>query len=564
MSKARTTATKQERAATYCRCSSDEQAQGDYTTVDVQRQITARHGVSIGAVVVAELSDEGKSGTSLKRPGLTALLALAQSGAIDVVIVTYMSRLGRGKAFTIAEYELKKCGVRVVCAEEQFSEGVAGYTQQAVKQFLDGMYPEQVKEWTMTKMRQMFEAGYHVNSRPPFGYQLIVAGEPGRNGRTPKRKGVDPDAAVIVEKAYRIALTQREIRAAVDYLNSATGQEWDYKTVYRLLTNRAYIGEAHWAGLVKPDAHPAIVPTDVFDAVQQMIEDAGQNRQKIVTRADRDSLHAASYYLRGRVFCATCGAVMTPKHATGKGGRIVHYYECLRASRSGSECPVRRVVAHRLHNSLFNEIGLMAAHPWRIRRHIEAAMERYPRPEKVDAELAAVQRGIRDAEKKSAKLIEAVAVSGTSVIGALSRRIAELEESRIAMTKEESRLLAEAARIRAWRPNAEQFERTLSLFSQIWERRTDAERCELAPLLVDRVTMETRDRAEAVLLPGLIDGTNLRSLRGKVREPDPTRDGKTFLLERVPFSADAKLPIIFAISRGSTSTRTRETEGTPV
>lgn len=534
------------RAATYARCSTDEQASGDYTTVDAQRQITSRFGVERGRVIVADLADEGKSGTSMKRPGLSALLSLAASGAIDEVIVTYMSRLGRGKAFTIAEYELKKHGVKVVCAEEVFSEGVAGYTQQAVKQFLDGMYPEQVKEWTLTKMRQMFLEGYHVGGQPRLGYALVPAGEglPNRNGKTPKRKAVEPDGAGVVAGAFVAALTTREVRAGADYLTAATGRVWTYQAAYRLLTCRDYIGEAHWGGMVKEGAHPAIVERDVFDAVQEFIAAAEQGRARVVTRPDKDSQHASAYYLRGRIFCAVCGYAMTPKRATGKNRYIVHYYECDRAAKNGRPCSVGRVSAARLHSVLFSEIGEMAAHPWRIRRHIEAAMERYPRPEKVDAALTAARKRLDATEKQINNLVAAVAESGASVIAALSRRIAALEESRATLKAEVERLSMEAARIRAWRPNSKTFEVTLSLFSQVWERVDDAERCRLTPLLIDRVDVQSRAVVEAILLPGILDGTNLRSLRDDFRKPMAQRDGPATVCETT--SSDS--PLIYASS----------------
>ncbi len=42
------------RYVTYARCSSDDQAQGDFTTIDAQRSITAQYVASLGGTVTAE------------------------------------------------------------------------------------------------------------------------------------------------------------------------------------------------------------------------------------------------------------------------------------------------------------------------------------------------------------------------------------------------------------------------------------------------------------------------------------------------------------------------------
>src|SRR5437870_1246644 len=101
------------RYAIYLRCSSDDQAQGDFTTIDTQRELNQRHILEHGGTLVNEYTDEGKTGTNLKRTGWQELLRDAQAGMFDVVVVTYMSRLARGEGYHVAEYLLKEAGVRI-------------------------------------------------------------------------------------------------------------------------------------------------------------------------------------------------------------------------------------------------------------------------------------------------------------------------------------------------------------------------------------------------------------------------------------------------------------------
>ena len=138
------------RYAMYLRCSSDDQRHGDFTTIDAQKEINIRYIAEHGGTCVGVYSDEGRTGTNLKRPSWKRLLADAQAKLFDVVVVTYMSRLGRGKTFYIAEFLLQEAGVSVAMVKEQFTSDLAGYANQAVKIFLDGMFPAQVAEWTIS------------------------------------------------------------------------------------------------------------------------------------------------------------------------------------------------------------------------------------------------------------------------------------------------------------------------------------------------------------------------------------------------------------------------------
>lgn len=120
------------RAAIYLRCSSDDQKEGDFSTIDVQRDLNQTLIAERGWTVAGIYSDEGRTGTNLNRPGWKQLLADARQHKFSVVVCTYMSRLGRGRAFVIAEYELNNTGVKVELAREKFTNDLAGYVNRSM------------------------------------------------------------------------------------------------------------------------------------------------------------------------------------------------------------------------------------------------------------------------------------------------------------------------------------------------------------------------------------------------------------------------------------------------
>jgi len=107
------------RYAIYLHCSTDDQKEGDYTPIDTQRDITRRYVeeriAAAGGVgeFVGEYVDEGRTGRNLKRRDWRRLYTDAKARKFDTVVITYMSRLGRGEMYHIAEYLLSEEQVKV-------------------------------------------------------------------------------------------------------------------------------------------------------------------------------------------------------------------------------------------------------------------------------------------------------------------------------------------------------------------------------------------------------------------------------------------------------------------
>ena len=87
--------------------------------------------------------------------------------------------------------------------------------------------------------------------------------------------------------------------------------------LYRILSNRLYLGEVHHNGSYYPGEHGAIVDRDVWEEVARTLMDNRSDR-KHGTTAEDPSL------LAGMIFDET-GQPLTPTHAM-KGGRRYRYY----------------------------------------------------------------------------------------------------------------------------------------------------------------------------------------------------------------------------------------------
>lgn len=95
------------------------------------------------------------------------------------------------------------------------------------------------------------------------------------------------------------------------------GKPFHKGTVYKLLNNRAYIGEAVHKGAAYRGEHDALIEPALFKHVQAILASNGRQRAAS-TRRDTPAL------LKGLIFTES-GRAMTPTH-TRKGSRLYRYY----------------------------------------------------------------------------------------------------------------------------------------------------------------------------------------------------------------------------------------------
>ncbi len=441
------------RYATYLRCSSDDQKHGDFTTIDTQREIDARHVASLGGVLCGEYADEGKSGTNLARKDWKHLLADAQEGRFDAVCVTYMSHLARGEAYHVAEYLLKEAGVEIVLVQEHFTPDLAGHVNKQMTILMDGMYPKMVSQWTKTKMAQMVEKGYCCGQMPTIGYRKIFVADgtafQSAEKEPPKRLVVDMAEAEILQRAFGLFVETRSYPAVTDYLRGATGRMWRLDSVIRLLGNDVYRGVQRFGAWANPTAHEAIISDELWQAVREA--DAARSHAR---RPKENPVDDFPYYLRGLVWCHQCGGRMTPAGHRGRTGKVC-YYECLRAlKKQSANCPTRRVNAMTLHNAILYEIDRAANHPTRLHTLIRNTVKMLPEPEDLSGEFKMMERRLVEINRRIARCREAIELaSGT--VRSLVERIEALEVERVQIEAKHRAIEQQGANKKKRRPDVD-------------------------------------------------------------------------------------------------------------
>ncbi len=500
------------RYVSYLRCSTDDQAFGDYTTIDTQRaynrELIEKRIQSNGGSYVGEYVDEGRTGTNLRRPGWTQLLADGKARKFDVVVVTYMSRLARGEAYHVAEYLIGEERGKIVMVQEFFTEDLAGQMNKNLKIFMDGMYPKQVSEWTKTAMQRRVENGWHTGGVAPYGFTsqtvpgmsaVVLPG--GKTKPAPKQLIPDENEAPHVVRAFEVYAETQNMGNVRKYLRQISPERtWTIDTVRRLLTNERYRGVAHFGKTTNPAAHPAIVEEELWERVQSGLA------QKATLRTDpravgynlEERKDDFTYYLRGKVLCSTCGCRMTPASAHGKTVRV-HYYQCTKAMKSGSDCPTKRVNANTLHAVVLGEIFRAAQHPTRMDELIRLALKKLPTLDQEQRDLFLTQRNIREADKKISRLVGAIRDGKATALDILTSEIERVRSHQSELKEKEAQLLAQTES-KPTRPDTEALCRVWSELGENWRYLTEEEKAEILGSLVDQVTFTQKNEGALRLL----------------------------------------------------------------
>jgi hypothetical protein len=133
------------------------------------------------------------------------------------------------------------------------------------------------------------------------------------------------------------------------------GHLLDKGLLYRLLSNRVYLGEAVHKGVSYPGEHEAILDRALWDQVHAILKQSPRKRSAN-TRAQTPAL------LKGLLF-GPDGAAMSPTH-TRKSGRLYRYYISQTAmKRSGTDCPVRQVPAAEIERVVLDQVRILLQTP---------------------------------------------------------------------------------------------------------------------------------------------------------------------------------------------------------
>lgn len=466
------------RAAIYARVSSDRQVQDQTIASQVEAlQERLRHD---GMIVDPDLSfiDDGYSGATLVRPALERLRDLASLGLIERLYVHTPDRLSRKHAYQVLLLEeLRRGGVEVIflnhVPRDNPEERLLLEVQGIVAEYERAQITERCRRGKLHAARHGL---VNVLGRAPYGYRYVPA-----HGTTgPAAYEIVLEQARVVRQIFawvgrdRLSLHEVCRRLQKQGIPTARGHSWwDRSTVWSLLTNPAYQGQAAYGRTrrgprlphlraqygdpvparrdysvypVPRDQQisipvPALVEPELFAAVQEQLQ---ENR-----RRQRQRCRGGRYLLAGLVVCGTCGHAYYGRQAqrslASGAPRSYAYYRCLGsdACHAGGQrlCWNPQVRAARLETAVWRDVCSLLREPQRIAREYERRLAQAPG----DPDLRSLRTVTQNVKRGMSRLIDLYQdgvlerAEFEPRLRQAQERLQALEDQRAAVAAEQSR-----------------------------------------------------------------------------------------------------------------------------
>lgn len=308
-------------AVIYARYSSDNQRE---ESIEGQIRECTAYAEKNDITVVKHYIDRAVSAKTDNRPQFQQMIKDSERKLFDLVLVWKLDRFARNR-YDSARYktQLKKNGVKLMSATETISEGPEGIILESVLEGYAEYYSADLSEKVVRGQTENILKGRCNGGRGTFGYTLD----------SERRFHIDPVTSPFVMEAfkrYNEGATMKEIR---DWMNeqgvkNPVGGALTYNSVEHMLKNRRYIGELKYRDVLIADAIPPIVPTELFEEVQQKI---AKNKKAPARRKAEDD-----YLLTTKLFCGYCGSLMFGESGTSRSGNTYRYYKCATAKKKRS------------------------------------------------------------------------------------------------------------------------------------------------------------------------------------------------------------------------------------
>ncbi|MBQ9082362.1 MAG: recombinase family protein [Clostridia bacterium] len=241
--------------------------------------------------------DDGISAkTAANRTAFQQMIARARRAdhPYDVILVWKFSRFARNQEEAIVYKNLlRKTGVEVVSVSEPLTDDPFGALIERIIEWMDEYYITNLSAEVRRGMTEKAERG-EAMGQAVFGYD-----------RTTKSYVPNADAPQVLElfRAFAGGAQAAELAEGLASSGVRTGRGTipTARWVRYLLQNPVYMGQVRWKSadgtVTVAQAHPAIVPPELYEAVQVRLRTAPRTR---VISGEAD-------LLAGLVYCSACG-----------------------------------------------------------------------------------------------------------------------------------------------------------------------------------------------------------------------------------------------------------------
>ena len=451
---------------TYCRVSSDEQAEKDNSIPAQRKALRAWVAQNPDHEMVHEFADEGISAYAPadRRPGFCEMVSFCRKRDVDIILVHKLDRFSRNREESILfKGLLRKHGVQIKSVTEQFDpDSPQGFLYEGMIEVINQFYSMNLATEVLKGMRENASRGWVNGGTAPFGYRRVKVTDEGGRERWTYEIG-DEDEVKLVREIFEMAVEEglggKTIAARLNKrgVPGPKGPRWNSSTVHHILNNEVYVGDLVWMKTKKKgrigrevtDVEERVI---VRDAVPAIIDRETFDKRKKNARRRRFSAHTSPHrkvnYLLGRLItCGHCGGTFVGRrrrytNRRGEKQEALAYYCSGYLYKGASVCKslpidmawVEGTVVQAIHARLVDADGWDELES-RVQERIEARRRKYGMdPAAGQAKLAELDRRIHNYYR---------AIGGGLDPAVCKQHIDELEAKKAEINKELETLATE-------------------------------------------------------------------------------------------------------------------------
>ncbi|MCK9532520.1 MAG: recombinase family protein [Gammaproteobacteria bacterium] len=316
------------RCAVYTRKSTEEGLDQEYNSIDAQRDAGHAYIASQRAEgwipVADDYDDPAYSGGNMDRPAVRRLLADIEAGKVDIVVVYKIDRLTRSLTdFSRMIEVFERHGVSFVSVTQQFNTTTSmGRLMLNILLSFAQFECEVTGERIRDKIAASKRKGMWMGGVPPLGYDVenrrLVPNE--REAKVVRhifQRFVELGSSTSLVKELRLDGVTSKAWTTQDG-RVREGKLIDKSLVYKILSNRVYLGEIRHRDQWYPGEHTPIVERGLWDAARAILD---QN-----PRVRANNTRARVPFLLKGIVEGYDGRALTPWFTRKKSGRIYRYY----------------------------------------------------------------------------------------------------------------------------------------------------------------------------------------------------------------------------------------------
>lgn len=408
---------KSKRFVIYTRCSTDEQAQGAFTTLDAQ----AHHCKNILAAhedyeFVRIVKDDGYSGKDLKRPGIQAILKEIYPGnqkrSFDGIIFFKLDRLTRNTRDLYNLIELfKENNVDFVSVQETLdSSSASGRMLIQVLGALAAFERELTGERVRASALARIHSGRWTGSRLAYGYKRIADGTPLPNGRQPHKIVIDKSIAKELRTIWELAAANKSLMVIAKDLEkhgikSPAGKAWRKQSILNILKNPFYKGSMRWNGELYKGNHEALINPELWDRANKFLG-TKLPKHRFVAKPK-----TYIYLLEGLIKCGKCNSRFLSTHTLNGPNEKFYYYVCGR-TKQGLGCDNKPLPSETFDRAIVDYLKKSSSDPKILLRAIRQAItEAREKLSRTNKDLQKTGKRLMELKDENSKLLN-LAIKG--------------------------------------------------------------------------------------------------------------------------------------------------------